>query len=136
MNQALRPSLTTAPHLTDPESVRILVVEDNRDTAMSLMILLAMKGYTVHTANDGLKAVEIAAAFEPDVVFLDIGLPGIDGHEVARRIRATSAGKDVRMIALTAWGDEEHRRRSAEVGCEQHLVKPVQLTELMHVLQH
>ncbi len=135
MNQALRPALSTPPHLTDPESVRILVVEDNRDTAMSLMILLAMKGYTVHTANDGLKAVEVAATFEPDVVFLDIGLPGIDGHEVARRIRATSAGKDVRMIALTAWGDEEHRKRSAEVGCEQHLVKPVQLTELMHVLE-
>ena len=135
MNQETQPSATQADHRTDPESVRILVVEDNRDTAMSLMILLAMKGYTVHTANDGLKAVEVAAAFEPDVVLLDIGLPGINGHEVARRIRASSGGKDVRMIALTAWGDEEHRKRSVEVGCEHHLLKPVRLTELMQVLQ-
>ena len=134
MKHALQSPLRTVKPAIDPSSIRILVVEDNRDTAMSLMILLAMKGYMVHTAYDGLKAVELAASFEPDVVFLDIGLPGINGHEVARRIRASTGGKDVRMIALTAWGDEEHRRLSAEVGCEQHLVKPVQLSELLHVL--
>lgn len=114
--------------------MRILVVEDNKDTAMSLMTLLAMKGYMVHTAYDGLKAVEVAETFAPDVVFLDIGLPGISGHEVARRIRASSGGKNVRMIALTAWGDEENRRLSAEVGCEHHLVKPVLLRDLIKVL--
>ncbi len=119
---------------TDPRTLRILVVEDNKDTAMVLMTLLAMKGYMVHNAYDGLKAVEVAATFHPDVVFLDIGLPGINGLEVARRIRASSGGKDVRMIALTAWGDDEQRRRSAEAGCEHHLVKPVLLRDLMMVL--
>ena len=135
MKHAYQPPMRMAHHPTDPASLRILVVEDNRDTAMTLMTLLALKGYMVHTASDGLKAVELAASFEPDVVFLDIGLPGINGHEVARRIRASSGGKEVRMIALTAWGDEETRRRSAEVGCEHHLVKPVRLAELMRVLE-
>lgn len=134
MKHAYQPPLKMARPAIDPSSLRILVVEDNRDTAMSLMTLLALKGYIVHTANDGLKAVEVAASFEPDVVLLDIGLPGINGHEVARRIRASRGGKKVRMIALTAWGDEQNRHRSAEVGCEHHLVKPVLLTDLMEIL--
>jgi len=118
----------------DPRSTRVLVVEDNPDTAMSLMTLLVMRGYMVHNAYNGLSAVQVAGSFHPDVVILDIGLPDITGHEVARRIRASSGGKYVRMIALTAWGDDEQRKRSAAVGCECHLVKPVRLTDLMNVL--
>lgn len=134
MSKAIRTPLTMSEPENDPSCTRILVVEDNKDTAMSLMTLLAMKGYMVHTAYDGLMAVEVAGSFDPDVVLLDIGLPGISGHEVARRIRANSGGKNVRMIALTAWGDEENRRLSKEVGCEHHLVKPVLLRDLMRVL--
>ncbi len=120
--------------LDGDESMRILVVEDNKDTAMSLMTLLVMKGFMVHNAYDGLSAITVAESFHPDVVFLDIGLPGINGHEVARRIRASAGGKDVRMIAITAWGDDEHRQRSADVGCECHLVKPVRMNDIMKVL--
>ena len=134
MKHAYQPPMRMAQHHTDPFSLRILVVEDNRDTAMALMTLLAMKGYVVHNAYNGLKAVEVAASFDPDVVLLDIGLPDINGHEVARRIRARRGGREVRMIAISAWSDDETRKRSAEVGCEYHLVKPVRLSDLMHAL--
>ena len=76
----------------------------------------------------------MAEAFHPDVVVLDIGLPDISGHEVARRLRAGKGGEHIRLIALTALEDEDVRRRSTEVGCEHHLVKPVRLQALMHVL--
>jgi len=115
--------------------LRVLVVEDNTDTAMALMTLLVMKGYMVHNAYNGLSALEVAASFAPDVVILDIGLPDINGHEVARRIRATRGGRRMRMIALTASGEDAHRQLSAEVGCECHLVKPVRLMDLMYVLE-
>lgn len=135
MNSALQFPIRMEQQHTGPQALRILVVEDNRDAAMTLKTLLVMKGYVVHNAYDGLKAVEAVASFKPDVVILDIGLPDISGHEVARRIRASKGGKDVRMIALTAWGDVEQRQRSAAVGCEHHLVKPVRLTDLMRVLE-
>lgn len=135
MNNTARVTQWAPSERSDPaRSLRVLVVEDNTDTAMALMTLLVMKGYMVHNAYTGLSAVEVAAAFEPDVVLLDIGLPDINGHEVARRIRASKGDRDVRMIALTAWGDEENRQRSAAVGCEQHLVKPVSMQDLMQVL--
>lgn len=134
MNHAMQIPMKTPQPESDPRSLRILVVEDNKDIAMSLMTLLVMKGYMVHNAYNGLSAVQLASSFHPDVVFLDIGLPDISGHEVARRIRASSGGKNVRMIALTAWDDDQTRQRSAAVGCEYHLVKPVHLTDLMHIL--
>ncbi len=96
MKHAYQHPIKIAQHPPDPFSLRILVVEDNRDTAMTLMTLLAMKGYMVHNAYNGLKAIEVAASFDPDVVLLDIGLPDITGHEVARRIRAS---KGVGMCA-------------------------------------
>ncbi len=124
---------------TDPiaagQPKRILVVEDNKDTALALMTLLAMKGYEVHSAYDGNTAVAEAASFDPDIVFLDIDLPDISGHEVARRIRAKKGGEDIRLIALTAWQNDDIRRRSAEVGCSHHLVKPVRLADLMYVIR-
>lgn len=134
MHRAIPPPIRMSDPQNDPASTRILVVDDDKDIAMSLMTLLAMKGYMVHSAHEGLKAVEVAGSFLPDVVFLDIGLPDIDGHEVARRIRAGSDGKHVRIIALSGYGDDVNRRLSAEVGCEHHLVKPVLLRDLIKVL--
>jgi PAS domain S-box-containing protein len=123
-----------------PESVpaakprRILVVDDNTDAAASLAMLLKISGNEAHTANEGLEAIEVAEAFRPDVVLLDIGMPNLDGLEVCRRIRAQPWGRDMLMIALTGWGQEEDRRKSKDVGFDHHLVKPVDFPTLVRLL--
>ena len=117
-----------------PARRRILVVDDNRDAADSLAMLLRMMGNEVHTAHDGLEAVGAAAAFQPDVVLLDIGLPKLNGYEAARRIREQAGGSDMVLIALTGWGQEEDRRRSKEAGFDHHLTKPVEFAALQKLL--
>jgi PAS domain S-box-containing protein len=111
---------------------RILVVDDNQDSAESLALLLEIHGHEVRTAFAGLDALETASTFRPDVVLLDIGLPGMDGYEVARRLRAD----DHRglLVALTGYGRDDDRQRSLEAGFDHHLVKPVDLDELARVL--
>jgi len=104
---------------------RILLADDNRDALDSLATLLQCDGHEVHTAADGAEALEVAADCRPDVVLLDIGMPKLDGYEVARRIRAEPWGKSTVLIALTGWGQDEDRRRSREVGFDSHLVKPL-----------
>ena len=113
---------------------RILVVDDNTDAASSLAMLLKISGNEAHTANEGLEAIEVAEAFRPDVVLLDIGMPNLDGLEVCRRIRAQPWGRDMLMIALTGWGQEEDRRKSKDVGFDHHLVKPVDFPSLVKLL--
>ncbi len=116
---------------------RILVVDDNRDSAESLATLLGLTGNKTHTAYDGLEAVEAAAAFKPDVVLLDIGLPKMNGFEAARKIRAGPWGKKMVLVALTGWGQEEDRQKSRDAGFDGHLVKPVDhaaLTKLLAAL--
>jgi signal transduction histidine kinase len=108
-----------------PRGHRILLADDNRDALDSLATLLQCDGHEVHTAADGAEALEVAAACHPDVVLLDIGMPKLDGYEVARRIRAEPWGKSAVLIALTGWGQDEDRRRSREVGFDSHLVKPL-----------
>jgi PAS domain S-box-containing protein len=103
---------------------RLLVVDDNEDAANSLAILLRLKGHKVEVAHHGPAALEIAQNYRPDMIFLDIGMPGMDGYEVARRLRQHPVLKDVVLAALTGWGQEEDRRRSAEAGFDHHLVKP------------
>ena len=116
-----------------PDKCRILVVDDNRDSAGSLAMLLRLTGNEVHTAHDGLEAVEAAEVFRPDVVLLDIGLPKLNGYEAGRRIREQQ-GKGVVLIALTGWGQEEDRRRSKEAGFDYHMTKPVELDDLQKLL--
>jgi signal transduction histidine kinase/CheY-like chemotaxis protein len=106
-------------------SGRALVVDDNRDTAESLSRLLAMDGYDVRMASSGMEALREAAAFHPDVVILDIGLPLMNGYDVARRIRREPWGERIRLVAVTGWGKEEDRRLSKEAGFDEHVVKPV-----------
>jgi CheY-like chemotaxis protein len=113
---------------------RILIVDDNRDSADSLSLLLAITGNKTLVAHDGLEAIEAADRQRPDVVLLDIGLPKLDGHEVCRRIREQPWGKDIVMIALTGWGQEDDRRKSEEAGFNGHLVKPVDYDELLGLL--
>ena len=113
---------------------RVLVVDDNIDAAESLGRLLRLMGNQVRTAHDGPSALETAASFIPDVVLLDIGLPGMDGHEVARRLRLLSGLQEAVLVAQTGWGQDEDRRRSREAGFNHHLVKPVSVAALQAVL--
>jgi len=109
---------------------RILVVDDNVDSAESLTVLLGLTGNETRTAYDGLEALEEAASFRPDVILLDIGLPELNGYDVARKIREQSWGEKMTLVALTGWGQDEDRRRSKEAGFNHHLTKPVDLAAL------
>ena len=128
--QAISQSL----HPARPEVRRILVVDDNRDAADSLAMLLRIVGHEAHTAHDGLEAVEAAAAIAPDVVLMDIGLPQLNGYEAARRIRGQLGGARMTLIALTGWGQEADRRHSKEAGFDYHLTKPVEFDVLQRLL--
>ena len=110
---------------------RILVVDDNKDAATSLSTLLQITGHETATAFDGPTALEAMERHRPDVVLLDIGLPGLTGYEVCRRARAQPWGGDITFIALTGWGQEEDRRRTQEAGFDSHLVKPVEFAALV-----
>jgi two-component system CheB/CheR fusion protein len=113
---------------------RILVVEDNVDGARSLESLLTVLGHQVAVAHDGATGLQTARAFNPEVILLDIGLPGIDGYEVARRVRKSRKLRDVVLVAMTGWGKDEDRRKSLESGFNAHLVKPVELSDLQSLL--
>jgi CheY-like chemotaxis protein len=113
---------------------RILVVDDNRDAADALASLLELEGNEAHVAHDGNAALEAAEALRPDVMLVDIGLPGRNGYEVAARIRQEPWGASVLLAALTGWGHPEDRARSEEAGFDYHLVKPVELDVLTDLL--
>jgi CheY-like chemotaxis protein len=113
---------------------RFLVVDDSRDAADSLALLLESLGANVHTATDGPAALDELDTYRPSVMLLDIGMPGMDGLEVARRARQRSDGRDLTVIALSGWGQDEDRRRSRDAGVDYHMVKPVDLDELGRLL--
>ncbi len=117
-----------------PRAHRILVLDDNADQAGSLTLLLTLWGHDVRTAHDGPSALTEAAAFRPEVVFLDIGLPGMDGHEVARRLRRDPGLGQAFLIALSGYGTDEDRRHSQEAGIDTHIVKPVEPGALRELL--
>jgi CheY-like chemotaxis protein len=110
------------------------VVDDNRDSADSLSLLLGLKGHHVRTAYDGTSAIEAARAFRPDVALLDIGLPGLDGYEVARRIRAEESIAQPALVATTGWGHAEDKRRAREAGFDYHMTKPISMEALERFL--
>jgi CheY-like chemotaxis protein len=116
-----------APVLDSEPAARfkVLVVDDNCDAATTLAMLLEARQHDVQVANDGFAALDAAASFQPDVVLLDIGLPGIDGFEVARRLRSLPQTKDVLVVAVSGYGQEEDRQKSQQAGFDYHLVKPV-----------
>lgn len=118
------------------ESRRILVVDDNTDSALMLATMLGFWGHETWTAASGQEALTAAAEFAPKIVFLDIGLPDMDGHEVAERLRATPALADTLLVALTGWGGADDRRRSKEAGFDLHLTKPVDAATVSAVLAH
>jgi PAS domain S-box-containing protein len=112
---------------------RVLVVDDNRDAADSLGLYLRLAGQEVRIAHSGPDALQLFPEFRPEIVFLDIGMPVMDGYEVARQIRSLPQGRDLLLIAVTGWGQEEDRIRSREAGFDHHLIKPVQ-PEALHPL--
>jgi len=120
--------------VTDAPSRRIVVVEDHADARAALEMVLHLDGHRVRTVGDGREAVEVILAEQPDVALIDIGLPGIDGHEVARRLRAAPEGRDLVLVALTGYGRPDDARRALEAGFDAHLVKPVDVDELSRVL--
>ena len=135
-------ALSTAPlpaspseHTTPTGSfLRVLVVDDNVDVTTTLAMLLEVSGHQVRTAHDGLAALEAALDFRPNVVLLDIGLPRMNGFDVARKIRQQLVLKDVVLVAMTGYGQESDRRRSMEAGFDHHLVKPVDFHNLQQML--
>ena len=125
------PSLEAQPPA--PAARRILVADDNADAAMVLAESLRLHGHEVHTAHDGPTAIEAAKKIRPDVVILDIGMPRVNGYDVARHLR-TDLGPDAVLIAVTGWGQEDDRRRALEVGFNHHLTKPVDLGDLWRLI--
>lgn len=116
------------------KSLRILVVDDNLNAAESLAMMLNMAGNETMTARDGQEALEVAETFRPNVIFLDIGMPKLNGYEVGRRIRQQAWSKDIVLIAITGLGKEEDKRRSLEAGLNHHLIKPVSSTVIEQLL--
>ena len=114
---------------------RVLVADDNQDSADGLGTLLELKGYEVETAHDGLEAVDAAAAFQPDVALLDIGMPGLNGYEAARRIREQPWGEAMVLIAVTGWGQDDDKQRAKEAGFDHHLTKPIDTADLEKLLR-
>jgi signal transduction histidine kinase len=132
---SVQPRARRAPEPTAPAvSRRILIVDDERLSAASWGKLLRSAGHKIQTAHDGLQAVEAAGAFRPEVVLLDIGLPKLNGYEVAEQLRREPWGQSLVLIALTGWGQEADRHRAQEAGFNHHLVKPLDPSALLHLL--
>jgi len=137
LNVDTGPKITEAAPAQAERSIggrRLLIVEDDRDTAESLKMILEANGAEVRIASSGPKALATFASFEPDAVLLDIGLPGMDGYEVARRLRAEFASRSVPIVALTGWGRTEDIKRARDAGFDDHLVKPVDIDALRRLL--
>jgi PAS domain S-box-containing protein len=126
--------LAPSSFLAHPSRRRILVVDDNADTAESLALLLRREGHEVHVAHDGVAGLQAAQTDRPDIVFLDIGMPGMDGYEVARRLRRQPGLRGVVLVALTGWGQEEDRERARRAGFDHHLTKPAAPETLQQLL--
>jgi CheY-like chemotaxis protein len=125
MSPAEHQAAADQPKALSTSGRRIVIADDNRDSARSLARMLELMGSEAHVAYDGHQALEVAAAIRPDVIFLDIGMPNLNGYETARRIRNESWGKNVVLVALTGWGQEQDKRRSQDAGFDLHMVKPI-----------
>jgi CheY-like chemotaxis protein len=127
---ALPASVSSAPGRR-----RVLVVDDNEAVVETLSTVLTILGNEVRSAADGCDALEVASDFHPDVIFMDLGMPNMNGYDAARRIRQLPWGEGVTLVALTGWSQPEHRRRTSEAGFDEHLVKPVEVSQLRRLLE-
>jgi CheY-like chemotaxis protein len=124
----------TAQRFQAPRRRRIVVADDNQDMADSLKVLLELDGHVVHTTQDGAGAIALARSVQPDFLLLDIGMPKLNGYEVARHIRMQPWGREMRLVAITGWGQPEDRSRALKAGFDYHLTKPVPLEDLIDIL--
>ena len=122
------------PHAPLPPPLRVLVVDDNVDTVLSFSMLLQASGHEVRTAHDGLTAVQTALDDRPDVMLLDIGLPGLNGYEVAKRVRQHPQLREVVLVALTGYGQDSDRATSLQAGFNHHMVKPASFEQIKQIL--
>jgi CheY-like chemotaxis protein len=113
---------------------RIVVADDNEDSAQSFAMLLSFSGHEVRIAHDGTEALDAMRDFRPDVAFLDIGMPGLTGYEVAEAVRAEPWGREVKLIAVTGWGQADDKLRAHTAGFDQHLIKPIDPAEVDRLL--
>jgi two-component system, sensor histidine kinase len=118
----------------DARAAKVLIVDDSVDAAEMLAAFVAMKGATPYLAHDGAAAVKMAADVQPDVILLDIGMPGIDGYEACRQLRADPRSAGAFIIALTGWGQDQDKRRAKECGFDEHLTKPADLDVVEQLL--
>ncbi|MEZ6086923.1 MAG: response regulator [Pirellulaceae bacterium] len=128
-NTSIAPEAASASELK-----RILVVDDNVAAAKLLAIVIRKIGHDVQVANDGRQAVQIGGEFKPDIVIMDIGMPIMDGYEAARAMRREPWGKEIELIALTGWGQDDDRQRTTQAGFNRHLVKPVEPDTIRSIL--
>jgi CheY-like chemotaxis protein len=130
------PAADVAGAPTRPRSAsrRILIADDNDDALQTLSWLLESQGHEVHTARDGLEAVETAAAVRPEIVILDIGMPNLDGYGAAERIRRQPWGRPMKLVAQTGWGQPSDKLRAKQAGFDLHLTKPIDVDRLVAVL--
>ncbi len=117
------------------ESSIVLIVDDNVSGAQTLQMLLSLEGYEVVVASTGKRAIELYNQYHPDIVLLDIGLPDTDGYSVANHLRNRNSTPPPLIIAMTGWGDLEHRQRAIAAGCDYHLSKPVHFDDLQSMLK-
>ena len=130
----MKPHSKDAVHAATTTTTRVLVVDDDIDSAEMLATLLRLMGHSVRMAHDGIEAVRVASEFQPDAVLLDISLPRMDGYEAAQHIRGQHGGSDVLLLAITGWGEAEDHLRSKKAGFDHHLVKPVDPSSLHELL--
>lgn len=136
LSDSAQPTASTAGDSHEPQSKRrVLVVDDNRDSANTLAMMLKLLGNETQTAYDGIEAVSAAEQFHPDLVLMDVGMPRLNGFDATRRIREQPWGKSMTVIALTGWDQDSDLEKSREAGCNGHLVKPVELANLQTILQ-
>ena len=127
-------NVTSQPHNSARKQKRVLVADDNRDAGETLAMLLRLDGHEVHVANDGLEAVELFDREQPEVVILDIGMPGLSGHEVAQHIRGACGERAVTLIAVTGWGQKADKDRATASGFDHHFTKPVDYAKLLDLI--
>ncbi len=132
--EAPRAASDAGPAIKADVRLRILVVDDNEDAAASLTRMLELMGHEVHIAFDGVECIREAGRFHPEIVFLDIGMPRLNGYDTAKRLRGEPGSREILLVAVTGWGQDEDRRRAREAGFDHHLVKPVDFDALSAIL--
>jgi CheY-like chemotaxis protein len=137
MPLAIEPAAVAAPAeppLTTSPAVTVLIADDNIDSAEMLSTFVGLKGATAHIAHDGAEAVRLGAAIRPDLILLDIGMPGMDGYEACRQLRANPESAGAYIVALTGWGQDQDKQRARDSGFDAHLTKPADLTAVEKML--